>query len=110
MGAKHIPVTQCGSWVRTSNGGHFASPNFPNTYPPNKECVYILEGGCNVSLSLLKCYIPVCSHVRFIECIDLIFLIDPQNVSTCQKLYLPHQGRLHSFGLCMLVGVPFITL
>lgn len=43
MGTKHIPVTQCGTWVRTSNGGHFASPNFPNTYPPNKECVYILE-------------------------------------------------------------------
>uniref|UniRef100_A0A803JKD0 Neuropilin and tolloid-like 2 n=1 Tax=Xenopus tropicalis TaxID=8364 RepID=A0A803JKD0_XENTR len=43
IGTKHIPAPQCGTWVRTINGGHFASPNFPNTYPPNKECVYILE-------------------------------------------------------------------
>lgn len=36
--------SQCSDWVRTSNGGHFTSPNFPNLYPPNQECVYILEG------------------------------------------------------------------
>uniref|UniRef100_A0A3B1KJS3 Neuropilin and tolloid-like protein 2 n=1 Tax=Astyanax mexicanus TaxID=7994 RepID=A0A3B1KJS3_ASTMX len=35
--------TQCGSWVRNPNGGMFHSPNFPNTYPPNKDCVYVLE-------------------------------------------------------------------
>lgn len=34
----------CGTWVRNINGGVFTSPNYPNTYPPNKECVYILEG------------------------------------------------------------------
>ncbi|XP_039987103.1 neuropilin and tolloid-like protein 2 isoform X2 [Xiphias gladius] len=33
----------CGTWVRNINGGVFTSPNYPNTYPPNKECVYILE-------------------------------------------------------------------
>uniref|UniRef100_A0A8C3YBK9 Neuropilin and tolloid like 2 n=1 Tax=Catagonus wagneri TaxID=51154 RepID=A0A8C3YBK9_9CETA len=43
IGIKHIPSTQCGIWVRTSNGGHFASPNYPDSYPPNKECIYILE-------------------------------------------------------------------
>eukprot|EP00069_Balaena_mysticetus_P019115 bmy_11964T0 len=43
IGIKHIPATQCGIWVRTSNGGHFASPNYPDSYPPNKECIYILE-------------------------------------------------------------------
>uniref|UniRef100_A0A3B3ZU13 CUB domain-containing protein n=1 Tax=Periophthalmus magnuspinnatus TaxID=409849 RepID=A0A3B3ZU13_9GOBI len=39
------PSTQkeCGTWVRNINGGVFTSPNYPNTYPPNKECVYILE-------------------------------------------------------------------
>ncbi|KAJ8343678.1 hypothetical protein SKAU_G00310070 [Synaphobranchus kaupii] len=34
---------QCGTWIRETNGGLFTSPNYPNTYPPNKECVYILE-------------------------------------------------------------------
>ncbi|KAJ0056234.1 hypothetical protein NL108_004496, partial [Boleophthalmus pectinirostris] len=34
---------ECGTWVRNINGGVFTSPNYPNTYPPNKECVYILE-------------------------------------------------------------------
>lgn len=36
--------SDCGTWVRNINGGVFTSPNYPNTYPPNKECVYILEG------------------------------------------------------------------
>uniref|UniRef100_A0A8C9L7F5 Neuropilin and tolloid like 2 n=1 Tax=Pavo cristatus TaxID=9049 RepID=A0A8C9L7F5_PAVCR len=43
IGLNRIPPTQCDNWVRTSNGGHFASPNYPNTYPPNQECIYILE-------------------------------------------------------------------
>ncbi|XP_063044052.1 neuropilin and tolloid-like protein 2 [Engraulis encrasicolus] len=34
---------QCGVWTRNINGGLFTSPNYPETYPPNKECVYILE-------------------------------------------------------------------
>ncbi|XP_076143593.1 neuropilin and tolloid-like protein 2 [Alosa pseudoharengus] len=34
---------QCGLWTRNINGGLFTSPNYPETYPPNKECVYILE-------------------------------------------------------------------
>ncbi|KAM9753860.1 neuropilin and tolloid-like protein 2 [Menidia menidia] len=33
----------CGTWVRKTDGGSFSSPNFPNTYPPNKECLYVLE-------------------------------------------------------------------
>ncbi|XP_053256210.1 neuropilin and tolloid-like protein 2 isoform X1 [Podarcis raffonei] len=43
IGGNRLATTQCSDWVRTSNGGHFASPNFPNFYPPNQECVYILE-------------------------------------------------------------------
>lgn len=34
----------CGNWVRNADGGSFSSPNYPNTYPPNKECLYVLEG------------------------------------------------------------------
>ncbi|KAL2093356.1 hypothetical protein ACEWY4_010668 [Coilia grayii] len=33
----------CGTWVRNINGGEFSSPDYPNPYPPNKECVFILE-------------------------------------------------------------------
>ncbi|XP_071004136.1 neuropilin and tolloid-like protein 2 isoform X1 [Oncorhynchus clarkii lewisi] len=34
---------QCGTWIRNINGGQFSSPNYPKIYPPNKECLYILE-------------------------------------------------------------------
>ncbi|CAN9499227.1 unnamed protein product [Ophioblennius macclurei] len=33
----------CGNWVRNAEGGTFSSPNYPKTYPPNKECLYVLE-------------------------------------------------------------------
>lgn len=38
------PVGQCGTWVKEPEGGLFTSPNYPNKYPPETECVYILEG------------------------------------------------------------------
>ena len=38
----------CGNWVRNTDGGTFSSPNYPNTYPPNKECLYILEGNLTI--------------------------------------------------------------
>lgn len=38
------PAGQCGTWVKEPEGGLFTSPNYPNKYPPNTECVYILEG------------------------------------------------------------------
>uniref|UniRef100_A0A8C4R156 Neuropilin (NRP) and tolloid (TLL)-like 1 n=2 Tax=Eptatretus burgeri TaxID=7764 RepID=A0A8C4R156_EPTBU len=34
---------ECGKWVRRANGGYFSSPDYPLTYPPGKNCVYILE-------------------------------------------------------------------
>ena len=38
------PAGQCGTWVKEPDGGIFTSPNYPNKYPPDTECVYILEG------------------------------------------------------------------
>ncbi|NXK53818.1 NETO2 protein, partial [Chauna torquata] len=58
IGLNRIPPTQCDNWVRTSNGGHFASPNYPNMYPPNQECIYILEGTSCISV-LLYCNLTV---------------------------------------------------
>uniref|UniRef100_A0AAV2JZB2 Cadherin-12 n=1 Tax=Knipowitschia caucasica TaxID=637954 RepID=A0AAV2JZB2_KNICA len=37
------PAGQCGTWVKEPDGGLFTSPNYPSKYPPDTECVYILE-------------------------------------------------------------------
>uniref|UniRef100_S4RKI0 Neuropilin and tolloid like 2 n=1 Tax=Petromyzon marinus TaxID=7757 RepID=S4RKI0_PETMA len=36
-------AAQCGTWLRNPNGGSFSSSNYPGNYPPDKECIYILE-------------------------------------------------------------------
>lgn len=38
------PAGQCGTWVKESSGGYFTSPNYPEKYPPERECIYIIEG------------------------------------------------------------------
>ncbi|XP_023678472.2 neuropilin and tolloid-like protein 2 [Paramormyrops kingsleyae] len=43
VGQMNKSAGQCGTWIQNSNGGLFTSPNYPDTYPPNKECVFILE-------------------------------------------------------------------
>ncbi|XP_075327277.1 neuropilin and tolloid-like protein 2 [Odontesthes bonariensis] len=40
---KSQDARHCGTWVRKTDGGSFSSPNYPNTYPPNNECLYVLE-------------------------------------------------------------------
>ncbi|XP_063062771.1 neuropilin and tolloid-like protein 1 [Engraulis encrasicolus] len=37
------PAGQCGTWVKEAEGGLFTSPNYPNKYPPETECIYIIE-------------------------------------------------------------------
>ncbi|XP_034054984.1 neuropilin and tolloid-like protein 1 isoform X2 [Gymnodraco acuticeps] len=37
------PAGQCGTWIKESEGGYFTSPNYPEKYPPERECVYIIE-------------------------------------------------------------------
>lgn len=37
------PAGQCGTWVKEPDGGFFTSPNYPEKYPPERECVYIIE-------------------------------------------------------------------
>ncbi|XP_041924326.1 neuropilin and tolloid-like protein 1 isoform X2 [Alosa sapidissima] len=37
------PAGQCGTWVKEAEGGLFTSPNYPNKYPPERECIYIIE-------------------------------------------------------------------
>lgn len=35
---------QCGTWTKHAEGGVFTSPNYPSKYPPDRECIYIIEG------------------------------------------------------------------
>ncbi|KAK7945415.1 hypothetical protein WMY93_001143 [Mugilogobius chulae] len=37
------PAGQCGTWIKEPDGGYFTSPNYPEKYPPERECVYIIE-------------------------------------------------------------------
>ncbi|MBN3304033.1 NETO1 protein, partial [Amia calva] len=37
------PAGQCGTWVKDPEGGLFTSPNYPSKYPPERECIYIIE-------------------------------------------------------------------
>ncbi|XP_030630464.1 neuropilin and tolloid-like protein 1 [Chanos chanos] len=37
------PSGQCGAWVKEPDGGFFTSPNYPEKYPAERECIYIIE-------------------------------------------------------------------
>ncbi|XP_048109858.1 neuropilin and tolloid-like protein 1 isoform X2 [Alosa alosa] len=37
------PAGLCGTWVKEADGGQFTSPNYPEKYPAERECVYIIE-------------------------------------------------------------------
>uniref|UniRef100_A0A8C6TU11 Neuropilin (NRP) and tolloid (TLL)-like 1 n=1 Tax=Neogobius melanostomus TaxID=47308 RepID=A0A8C6TU11_9GOBI len=37
------PAGQCGTWIKEPEGGYFTSPNYPEAYPPERECIYIIE-------------------------------------------------------------------
>ncbi|KAK2900916.1 hypothetical protein Q8A67_009031 [Cirrhinus molitorella] len=37
------PAGLCGTWVKEPEGGLFTSPNYPEKYPPERECIYIIE-------------------------------------------------------------------
>ncbi|XP_016117880.1 neuropilin and tolloid-like protein 2 [Sinocyclocheilus grahami] len=72
----------CGTLIQTANGGSFSSPNYPNTYPPNKECVYILEAHPRKRIQLIFddiYYIEPSFECRFdnIEIRDGPFVFSP---------------------------------
>ncbi|XP_032380424.1 neuropilin and tolloid-like protein 2 isoform X1 [Etheostoma spectabile] len=72
----------CGNWVRNTDGGSFSSPNYPKTYPPNKECLYVLEALPRQRIELLfdqTFYIEASFECRFdhIEVRDGPFSFSP---------------------------------
>ncbi|XP_064803411.1 neuropilin and tolloid-like protein 1 [Oncorhynchus masou masou] len=46
------PAGQCGTWVKEGDGGLFTSPNYPSKYPPEVECVYIIEAPPRLCIDL----------------------------------------------------------
>ncbi|XP_040017871.2 neuropilin and tolloid-like protein 2 isoform X2 [Gasterosteus aculeatus] len=73
---------QCGNWQRNTEGGSFSSPNYPKTYPPNKECLYVLEALPRQRIELLfdqTFYIEASFECRFdhIEVRDGPFSFSP---------------------------------
>ncbi|XP_061781197.1 neuropilin and tolloid-like protein 2 [Nerophis lumbriciformis] len=72
----------CGNWIRHADGGTFSSPNYPNTYPANKECLYVLEALPRQRIELLfdkAFYIEASFECRFdhIEVRDGPFSFSP---------------------------------
>ncbi|XP_061629830.1 neuropilin and tolloid-like protein 2 [Phyllopteryx taeniolatus] len=72
----------CGNWIRHADGGSFSSPNYPNIYPPNKECLYVLEALPRQRIELLfdeSFYIEASFECRFdhIEVRDGPFSFSP---------------------------------
>ncbi|XP_040024742.1 neuropilin and tolloid-like protein 2 isoform X2 [Gasterosteus aculeatus] len=72
----------CGNWQRNTEGGSFSSPNYPKTYPPNKECLYVLEALPRQRIELLfdqTFYIEASFECRFdhIEVRDGPFSFSP---------------------------------
>ncbi|XP_062277473.1 neuropilin and tolloid-like protein 2 [Scomber scombrus] len=72
----------CGNWVRNTDGGTFSSPNYPKMYPPNKECLYVLEALPRQRIELLfdeNFYIEASFECRFdhIEVRDGPFSFSP---------------------------------
>uniref|UniRef100_A0A8C2WU74 Neuropilin (NRP) and tolloid (TLL)-like 2b n=1 Tax=Cyclopterus lumpus TaxID=8103 RepID=A0A8C2WU74_CYCLU len=78
----------CGNWERNTEGGTFSSPNYPKTYPANKECLYVLEALPRQRIELLfdqTFYIEASFECRFdhIEVRDGPFSFSPLINSFC---------------------------
>eukprot|EP00066_Takifugu_rubripes_P009487 XP_003976487.1 PREDICTED: neuropilin and tolloid-like protein 1 [Takifugu rubripes] len=79
------PAGQCGTWVKEPDGGYFTSPNYPEKYPPERECVYIIEASPR-------------------QCIDLFF-DDKYSIEPSWECKFDHiEVRDGPFGFSPLIG------
>uniref|UniRef100_A0A673AJM1 Neuropilin (NRP) and tolloid (TLL)-like 2b n=1 Tax=Sphaeramia orbicularis TaxID=375764 RepID=A0A673AJM1_9TELE len=95
----------CGSWIRNTDGGTFSSPNYPDTYPPNKECLYVLEALPRQRIELLfddAFFIESSFECRFdhIEVRDGPFSFSPLINRFCGS---SSPGLVHSSGRFMWI-------
>ncbi|XP_061404713.1 neuropilin and tolloid-like protein 2 isoform X2 [Lethenteron reissneri] len=45
-------TARCGVWTDSKWGGTFTSPKYPEPYPPNQDCIYILEAPARQRIEL----------------------------------------------------------
>lgn len=111
------PAGQCGAWVKEAEGGYFTSPNYPEKYPPEKECVYIIEGEAVILFfpaaslrstpplvppQLLSASLPPPASPR--QCIDLFF-DDKYSIEPSWDCKFDHiEVRNGPFGFSPLIG------
>lgn len=106
------PAGQCGTWVKEPEGGYFTSPNYPEKYPAERECVYIIEGNESflaktsspslllLSTSLSRCSPPAAPR----QCIDLFF-DDKYSIEPSWECKFDHiEVRDGPFGFSPLIG------
>lgn len=104
------PAGQCGTWVKESDGGYFTSPNYPEKYPPERECVYIIEGELlPLSFSKPRLLSPSSHHLLLFpasprQCIDLFF-DDNYSIEPSWECKFDHiEVRDGPFGFSTLIG------
>lgn len=101
------PAGLCGTWVKEPDGGYFTSPNYPEKYPPERECVYIIEGGSCPSQTSVQTnsfsrlpFLPASPR----QCIDLFF-DDKYSIEPSWECKFDHiEVRDGPFGFSPLIG------
>lgn len=97
------PAGQCGTWVKEPDGGYFTSPNYPDKYPPERECVYIIEGEAFYHFLLP---VPPRHHFIFSQP-PLLLQPHLDSASTCSLITsIPsnHPGNVNSTTLRFAMG------
>ncbi|XP_034147428.1 neuropilin and tolloid-like protein 1 isoform X2 [Esox lucius] len=95
------PIGQCGTWIKEAEGGLFTSPNYPQKYPPERTCIYIIEASPRQCIDLFfdeKYSIEPSWECKFdhIEVRDGPFSFSPLLGRYCGQespLYIKSSGR-----------------
>lgn len=86
------PAGQCGTWVKEPDGGYFTSPNYPEKYPPERECIYIIEGEAFIFFFLASYSLATPPSLPplllFFTCFQPVFLLQPlpDSALTCSLM------------------------
>lgn len=96
------PAGQCGTWVKEPDGGYFTSPNYPEKYPPERECIYIIEGEVSVFLfafslwQTLQCLL----NPPPLRIFSPVFLLLPASPRQCIDLFFDEKYSIEPSWEC----------